>query len=87
VQEIDPRGRFIHLLKKSMCFLTKKDTRKELTPEMVIEVMPKLLTTHLVDMCGDNTHISIVAIRRLFNFVRLFRILIELKPEAEEIIN
>jgi len=68
----------LHLLKKSISFLTKKDTRKEMTAEMVIEIMPKLLTTHLVDMVSDNTHISLVAIRRLFNFIRLFRLLIEL---------
>lgn len=84
---INPRERMIHLLTKSLCFLTKKDTRKELTAEMVVEVMPKLLTTHLVDMVGDNTHISLVAIRRLFNFIRLFRLLIELKPESEDIVN
>jgi hypothetical protein len=77
----------IHLLQKSLCFLTKKDTRKDMTPEMIIEVMPKLLTTHLVDMVSENTHISLVAIRRLWNFIRLFRLLIELKPESEDIIN
>jgi hypothetical protein len=86
VDKINPRERMIHLLKKSICFLTKKDTRKELTAEMVVEVMPKLLTTHLVDMVSDNTHASVVAIRRLVNFIRLFRLLIELKPEAEDII-
>ncbi len=57
-----------------------------MTAEMVVEVMPKLLTTHLVDMVGDNTHASVVAIRRLVNFIRLFRLLIELKPEAEDLI-
>jgi hypothetical protein len=77
----------IHLLKKSMSFLTKKDTRKELTAEMIMEVMPKLLTTHLVEMVGDNTHISLVAIRRLVNFIRLFKLLIELKPEVDDMVN
>ena len=87
VTKINPRERMIHLLKKSICFLTKKDTRKEMTADMVIEVMPKLLTTHLVDMVGDNTHVSLVAIRRLFNFIRLFRLLIELQPEADKILD
>jgi len=87
VTKINPRERMLHLLKKSISFLTKKDTRKEMTAEMVIEIMPKLLTTHLVDMVGDNTHISLVAIRRLFNFIRLFRLLIELQPDAEKILN
>ena len=53
---------------------------------MVVEVMPKLLTTHLVDMVSDNTHASVVAIRRLVNFIRLFRLLIELRPEAEDLV-
>jgi len=77
----------IHLLKKSICFLTKKDTRKDFTADMVIEVMPKLITTHLVDMVSDNKHISQLAIRRLFNFIRLFRLLISLKPEVEGIVD
>jgi len=87
VTQINPRERMIHLLKKSMCFLTKKDTRVEMSANMVIEVMPKLLTTHLVDMVSDNTHVSLVAIRRLFNYIRLFRLLIELQPEADKILD
>jgi hypothetical protein len=54
-----------------------------MTASMVVEVMPKLLTTHLVDMVSENTHVSLLAIRRLFNFIRLFRLLIELQPEAD----
>lgn len=87
ITKINPRERMIHLLKKSICFLTKKDTRKELTADMIIEVMPKLITTHLVEMVSENKHISQLAIRRLINFIRLFRLLIELKPEAEDIAN
>lgn len=47
---IDPYARFIKLLKKSLSFLTKGDTRKELSLDMVIEVLPKLIITHLVEM-------------------------------------
>jgi len=87
VKIINPRDRIIHLLKKSLAFLTKKDSRKELTAEMVIEVMPKLITTHLVEMVNENKFISLVAIRRLINFIRLFRLLIELKPEVNDIVD
>jgi ubiquitin-conjugating enzyme E2 D/E len=88
VEKINPKERAIHLLKKSMSFLTMKNTRKPFTAEMVVEVMPKLMITHLVNMVeGERTHISIQAIRRFFNFVRLFRLLIELQPEAEKIID
>ena len=54
---------------------------------MILEVMPKLIITHLVDMLQEKNHISITAIRRLVNFVRLFRMLIELKPEVSKTIN
>lgn len=49
----------VHLLTKAICFITKKDTRKDLTPEMIIEVMPKLIITHLVDMVDEKKYISI----------------------------
>jgi len=63
-------------LTKAICFITKKDTRKTLTPEMIIEVLPKLIITHLVDMVDEKKHMSIQAIRRLLNFIRLFKLLI-----------
>lgn len=59
VETIDTRERIVHLLKNSLSFITKKDTRKDFTPEMVIEVMPKLIITHLVDMVDEKKHISI----------------------------
>ena len=75
---IKPKERLVKLLEHSLCFLTKGSTKKDLTPEMVIEVMPKLIITHLVDMINEKNHVSITAIRRLVNFIRLFRLLIEL---------
>jgi hypothetical protein len=54
---------------------------------MALEVMPKLIITHLVDMVNEKNHISIIAIRRLINFIRLFRMLIELKPEVSKTID
>ena len=84
---INPKERFLKLLEHSLSFLIKGSTKKELTPEMIIEVMPKLIITHLVDIATEKNHVSIIIIRRLINFVRLFRILIELKPEVSQIIN
>lgn len=77
----------LHLLTKAISFITKKDTRKDMTPEMVIEVMPKLIITHLVDMVDEKKHVSIQAIRRLVNYIRLFKLLIELSPEVEKTID
>lgn len=38
-------------------------------------------------MISEFRHVSILAIRRLMNFVRLFRLLLDLYPEAESDIN
>jgi ubiquitin-protein ligase len=76
--EVDPYERYIKLLKHSISFLTKGQSKRELTPQMVIEVMPKLIITHLVELADEKKHVSIIAIRRLFNFLRLYRLLISL---------
>ena len=76
VKRIDPRERLITLLKHSLCFIAKGSTTKELTPEVVLEIMPKLIITHMVEMANERKHISILAIRRLVNFIRLFRLAI-----------
>ena len=50
VKRIDPRERLITLFKHSLCFIAKGKTTKELTPEVVLEIMPKLIITHMVEM-------------------------------------
>ena len=47
-------------------------------------MMTKLITTHIVDITKQNRFISIVAIRRLMNFIRLFHYLIEKDPSIQE---
>ena len=86
-RQINQRERMIHLLRKSIAWITKKDTRQPLTAEMAVEVLPKLITTHCVEMCSENKYMSVVAIRRLLNFIRLFRLLIELEPRTTEIVH
>ena len=49
--------------------------------------MPKLIITHMVDMANERKHISILAIRRLVNFIRLFRLCIEFVPGLQSAIN
>ena len=86
-RQIDPYERVVKLLKSALCFLTKGSTQRELTPEMVIEIMPKLLITHMVDLASDNKHLSILALRRLINFVRLFRLSMALVPGVADILD
>lgn len=81
VTVVKQKERCIHLLKKAMLFMSAKSTRKDFNEEMVLEVMPKLMITHVSNLIKEFTHISIVAIRRLINFIRLFHLCIELYPE------
>ena len=87
IKNIDPYQRFVHLLKHAMCYMSKGSTRKDFNESMVLEIMPKLIITHMVDLVCENKHCSIIAIRRLVNFFRLFRILIDLCPSVQEQIN
>jgi len=44
--------------------------------------MPKLIA-HVADLIQEYRHVSILAVRRMLNFVRIFRMLIDLYPEVE----
>lgn len=54
---------------------------------MVLEIIPKLIITHMVDMANERKHVSILALRRLINFIRIFRLCIELVPGVQTTIN
>ncbi len=86
-RRVDPRERLVKLLKHSLCFIAKGSTTKELTSDMILEIMPKLIITHMVEMANERKHISILAIRRLINIIRLFRLCIELVPGVMATIN
>ena len=70
-----------------MNFLSTGSSRKAYTAQHIIEFMPKLIKTHVVDMMKENRHISIMAIRRLFNFIRLFAFFIEKDPKVATLLN
>ncbi len=81
--QINCKERSIHLLKKSLCYICAGSTRKPFKPSMVLEVMPKIILTHVAELIQEFRHVSILAIRRLLNFIRLFVLLLELYPEVE----
>lgn len=81
---INCKERCLHLLKKSLTFISSGSTRKPFRPAMILEIIPKLIVTHVADLIQEVRHVSILAIRRLVNFIRLFRWLIELHPEIGE---
>lgn len=84
---IDPHERFMKLFRNSLCFIAKGSTTKTLNADMVMEIMPKLIITHMVEMAGERKHISILALRRLINFIRIFRIAIDVVPGVKELID
>lgn len=87
VRTIDPYERFLKLLEHAICYMTKGSTRKDFEHSMVLEIIPKLIITHMVEIVNESKHCSIVAIRRLINFYRIFTMLIEICPSVRKKIN
>ena len=71
-QQVDTFERFETHFKKSFAFISNGNSNKGYNHESVYEIMPKLLMTHIVDLMKENRHVSMIAIRRLFNFIRIF---------------
>ena len=67
-----------------MSFISAGSTRKPFKPSMILEIFPKLIISHVADLIQEFKHISILALRRLVNFLRLFRLLLDLYPEVIE---
>jgi hypothetical protein len=71
-KSIDTKERFETHLKKGIAFITNGSHHKEYTLKNVLELLPSLINTHVVDMMKDNRHVSILAVRRIINFIRVF---------------
>lgn len=69
---VDTLQRFETHIESSLNFICNGDSSKPYNHEQAQKVMLKLIGTHIIDMMKENRHISIVAIRRVFNFIRLF---------------
>jgi hypothetical protein len=87
VEQIDPYERFNKLVHNALSYVTTGSTKKPFEPKMVLEVLPKLIITHLVNLVDLKLCISIKAIRRLVNFLRLFRWLMKEHPEIEKTVD
>jgi hypothetical protein len=84
IQKVDVYERFEKHINQTMSFCTIGSTRRPFTGEQAFRFMIKLIGTHIVDMMKENKHMSIVAIRRLFNFIRLLQYFIQKYPEIQE---
>ena len=83
-QKVDQFERFEAHVNNTMNFLSNGSTRKNHTAEQAMHFMLKLIGTHVVDILSESRHTSIVAIRRLFNFFRLFFYFLEKHPQIQE---
>lgn len=68
----------------SFSFIANGSIKKPYTAKNVLEIMPKLIMTQINDMMSEKTHTSILVIRRLFNFIRLFKWFISKDPSIQE---
>jgi hypothetical protein len=50
LEVINSKERCLHLLKKSMAYISSGSTRKPFKPEMILEIVPKLIVTHVADL-------------------------------------
>lgn len=87
VRNVDTKERFEKLFMNSMAFIMKGSSRKGFDHNDVVEFLPRLILTHIVDLMKQQRHISIIAIRRLFNFVRILLFLMSKDPKIEQKMN
>jgi hypothetical protein len=82
---VNTQERFNRHLINSMSYLSKGNHNKAFDHEDVLEFMPKLIMTHVVDMMNEKRHTSVLAIRRLVNYIRIFQYFIDLDPKISEV--
>lgn len=68
---INEAERYNTHIRKTMNFMITGSTRRDCDGEQIAHFMIKLIGTHIANLMKENLHISIMAIRRLFNFFRL----------------
>ncbi len=73
--------RTVFLAEHAISMLCENSTRK-FEPGMVLQVLPKLLVTLVVDIMQESTHTSIQALRVFVYFFRMFALLVERHPEV-----
>ena len=86
-QTVNTKERFETHITNTLSFLTNGSTKKPFTGEQAMTIMLKLIGTHIVDMMKENRHVSIIAIRRVFNFIRLFIYLISKDDSIQKLMH
>lgn len=84
--EFQKEEKVLFLAEHSISMLCENSTRK-FEPLMVLQVLPKLLVTLVVEMMQEATHTSIQALRVFVYFFRLFELFLERYPEVRKELN
>jgi len=84
IDNIDTLERFEKHFMNTINFVTNGSTRQPVTSEQALKFMTKLIGTHIIDLMKENRHVSILAIRRLFNFIRLLLFLMQKDGNIEK---
>ena len=50
IVKVNCKERQLHLLKKSMSYICSGSTRKPFQPKMILQVLPKIIITHISDL-------------------------------------
>lgn len=85
--KVNLKERFAKHINNSLAYIACGNSRKPVTDKLVMNVMPKLIITHIAEMMGEERHISILALKRLFNFIRIFKYMLEEFPNAKTMID
>ena len=86
-KQVNMKERFEKHFFNSVAFIANGNKNKPITAENVLAIFPRLIMTHIVDLTKENRFVSIIAIRRAFNFMRLFYMLLEKFPKAAEMMD
>lgn len=82
----DNFDKYLHLIKKSISMICTGSTKK-FNEKQILEVMPKVIITLVVELMNETSHTSLKAIQTINYFYRLFRLLLKEYPNIEELMN
>lgn len=76
----------VHLM-NSLAFICNGRAKNKVNEDQVLNLFYSLIMTHGVDMSDQSRHMSIVSLRRMFNFIRLAQLVMGKLPKMVELID
>ena len=85
VRDIKPRERFEKHFFNSLAIIESGTAKgPPASPGLLLEFFPRLIMTHITALAKGDRGLSLVAVRRLFNFIRVFHYALEKNPEIRQ---